>query len=388
MENYCGGVTYNTLGAHFGLVSTSTRVGEFSHKASADYRFFMGCVQTTDFIGCEHTAELDYGLSYTENWWGDRNYPQKLGLDMGMEYAYDVLNSLESRMTVTFNPFFEMKGDFYRLRLGMKADWMKADPKFTVAPDLDGSLFVLNHKLEFYAGLNGGRRLLTLQELVTENPFLAMGKMGLFLPTQMGQLYPTHVKLGFDGGLRTNIAEVVDLHLGVRYRHTDNDPLFVSSYLSNAVPFPDNKPIYNAFDLVYDETQSVSVLADMRLKLRGGFAADLNFAYNDWNPTNEEYAWYRPEMEGKLKLTYEVNEKLAFNTTFLYQGGRYAKYPPRFESRKLGDVYDLGLGADYRVNDQLSVFAKLDNVLNQKYQLFYDYPVAGIQFFAGLKMRF
>ena len=391
MGNYCGGVTYHTLGAHFGLVSTSTRVGEFSHKASADYRFFMGCVQTTDFIGCEHTAELDYGLSYTENWWGDRNYPQKLGLDMGMEYAYDVLNSLESRMDVTFNPFFEMKGDFYRLRFGMKADWMNADPKFTVAPDLNGSLFVLNHKLEFYAGLNGGWRLLTLQELVTENPFLAMGKMGLFLPTQMGQLFPTHVKLGFDGGLRTNIAEVVDLHLGVRYRHTDNDPLYVCDFLDT---YPSD-PIYNTFSLVYDETQRVSVLADMRLKLRSGFTADLGFAYNHYDLSKYQYAWHRPTTEGSAKLTYEFNEKLSLSTSFLYQGGRYAAFVPAFGvppqvtgTKKLKDVFDLGLGADYRVNDQLSVFAKLDNVANQKYQLYYDYPVTGIQFFAGLKMRF
>jgi len=27
-------------------------------------------------------------------------------------------------------------------------------------------------------------------------------------------------------------------------------------------------------------------------------------------------------------------------------------------------------------------------VAHQKYQLYYDYPVGGIQFFAGLKMRF
>ena len=97
--------------------------------------------------------------------------------------------------------------------------------------------------------------------------------------------------------------------------------------------------------------------------------------------------------------TYDVNEKLAFNTTFLYMGERYnkvwnngpywmTKYPPQYDVVKLKDVYDLSLGADYRFNDQLSVFAKLDNVLNQKYQLFYDYPVTGIQFFAGLKMRF
>jgi outer membrane receptor for ferrienterochelin and colicin len=197
-----------------------------------------------------------------------------------------------------------------------------------------------------------------------------------------------NVKLGFDGGVRTNIAEVVDLHFGVRYRHTDNDPFFV----------PMRYQAYQ-YDLVYDETYLTSVLADMRVKLRNGFTADMGFAYNNYVMTNEDCPWHRPKMEGKLKLTYDVNEKLAFNTTFLYMGERYnkvwnngpywmTKYPPQYDVVKLKDVFDLSLGADYRFNDQLSAFAKLDNVLNQKYQLYYGYPVGGIQFFGGLKMTF
>ena len=140
--------------------------------------------------------------------------------------------------------------------------------------------------------------------------------------------------------------------------------------------------------MVYDETQTVSVLADTRVKLRNGLTADLGFAYNKCSPTVAEYAWYRPTTEGKLKLTYDVNDKLALNTTFLYQGGRYAKYPSRYDAVKMKDVFDLGLGADYRVNDQLGVFFKADNLLNQKYQLYFNYPVTGIEFFAGLKMTF
>ena len=139
--------------------------------------------------------------------------------------------------------------------------------------------------------------------------------------------------------------------------------------------------------MAYDETQTVSVLVDTRVKLRNSLTADLGFVYNNCSPTVAEYAWYRPTTEGKLKLTYDANENLALNTTFLYQGGRYAK-PYNGSAFKLKDVFDLGLGADYHINEQLSVFARLDNLLNQKYQLFYDYPVTGIEFFAGMKMSF
>lgn len=384
IERYCPRQTYNTIGAHIGLISTSTRVGELIHSGDVDYHYTFD-----NTYAREHSAGVAYGLGYTQNWWGNKNYPQKIGVDLAFQYEYfeashaDVtgmpIGNRNDLYWMKVNPFFEMSGEFYKLHLGVRLDGVNRiqdkDEFLAVRPDVSGSLFVLNKKLEFYAGLNGGRELLTYSEIISENPFVEPDLA----------LLAKNVKLGFDGGVRANIAEVIDLHLGVRYRHTNNDPMFVGSYLAGTMPFPNNTPFYNAFGLVYDETQQVSALADMRLKLSGGFTADLNVAYNNWKTTNEERAWYRPAMEGKLKLSYDVNEKLGFNATFLYQGGRYGK---RDRDIVKCDVYDLGFGADYRFNDQLAVFVKANNLLHQKYQLYYNYPVKGIEFFAGLKMTF
>ena len=387
IEQLCPSQTYNTIGAHFGLASTSTRVGEVTHSGSLDYHHtFDNTYAREHFVGAE------YGLGYTQNWWGNKSHPQKIGLDLAFQYEYFDSSHLDQTMMpvanrsdlylMKANPYFEMGDEFYKLHLGVRLDGVNRvqnkDKFLAVRPDISGSLYVLNKKLEFYAGLNGGRELLTYYDVIGENPFVESDLTML----------AKNVKLGFDGGVRTNIAEVVDMHLGVRYRHTDNDPLYVSSCLLSNSPFPNNKNIYNAFDLVYDETRLVSVLVDTRVKLRNSLTADLGFVYNNCKPANEEYAWYRPTTEGKLKLTYDLNDKLALNTTFLYQGGRYAKYPSRYDAVKLKDVFDLGLGADYQIQDQITVFVKADNLLNQKYQLYYDYPVTGIEFFAGLKMTF
>ena len=225
-------------------------------------------------------------------------------------------------------------------------------------------------------------------DLVGDNPFIS--------PDINPSLCTPNVKLGFDGGIRTNIVDIVDVHLGVRYRLTDNDPLYMRCPVNMIFPVPEGFeiPIWNSYDLVCDQTQLVTVLADVRVKLRNSLTADLGFAYNNCKPATEEYAWYRPTTEGKLKLTYDLNDKLSFNTTFLYQGGRYAKVPElgdygwTYTAQKLKDVFDLSIGADYKVNDQITAFALLDNVAHQKYHLYYGYPVTGIQFFAGVKLRF
>lgn len=382
IEQYCPRQAYNTIGAHVGMASTSTRVGELSHSSSLDYHY------TFDrFEAREHFVGLNYGLGYTQNWWGNKSQPQKVGVNLGLQYAgflYDANHQANHRTLLKVNPYFEMKDEFYRLHLGAGFDFgiIDEDKYIGIRPDLSGSLFVLDKKLEFYAGLNGGRKMMTFNQLAEENPF--MGKW-------TGLLFQ-NVKLGFDGGLRTNILDMMDLHLGVRYRHTDCDPLFVP-YDHNIDHTQSVNP-FNTFMIVYDETQTVSVLADARVRLRNSLTADLGFAYNNCKPTVAEYAWYRPATEGKLKLTYDLNDKLAFNTTLLYQGGRYAQtleadgYNYVYSTQKLKDVFDLSLGADYKVNDQITAFALIDNLACQKYQLYYNYPVTGIQLFAGVKLRF
>ena len=380
-------ITYNKVGAHVGLASTSTRVGELSHSAHFDY-FYL--------LAREHALDLDYTLGYTKNFWGDKSHPQKVGVDLGFQYDYCIGQGENlfnvDRIMFKVNPFLEMSDEFYRLHLGVRLDGATKgsdeDKFLAVRPDLSGSLFVLDKKLEFYAGLKGGRKLLRFSDIVEDNPFLS--------PTCNPSLAIQNVKFGFEGGVRTNIVEIVDLHLGVRYRHTDEDPLFVY-YIPDATAFPAGMdPVLNTFDLVYDETQTVTVMTDVRVRMRNSLTADLGFAYNSCTPTVEKYAWYRPTTEGKLKLTYDYDDKLAFNTTLLYQGGRYAKVWDgvvdwqnfNFTAEKLKDIFDLSIGADYKVNDQITAFALLDNVAHQKYQLFYNYPVTGIQFFAGVKLRF
>ena len=381
IEGFCPKQVYNTIGAFVNLSAKGYPLGVPVGPGSIKYHY------TYDQFGCgDGLVELDYSyVYYPLGWFKKGESPKKLKVDVDFDFNhYKCNDSLINRGFGRLNPSFEMSGDFYRIHLGASVDGYvaKNDWKIAVRPDVSGNLFVLDKKLEFYAGLNGGLSMLTFSDFIKENPFV----------WQLQDFRVKNVKLGFEGGVRTNIVEIVDLHLGVRYRHVDNDPLYAIDdydidYTQSVIPF-------NKFTLVYDETQTVSVLANVRVKLRNSLTTDLGFAYNNCKPTNEEYAWYRPTTEGKLKLTYDLNDQLAFHSSFLYQGGRYAKvvefgdHGLTYSTQKLKDVLDLSLGADYKVNDQITAFALLDNVLCQKYQLYYNYPVTGIQLFAGVKLKF
>lgn len=382
-EHASPGQLYNTIGAHLGLTSTNTRLGEYTHDLGLDYHYLFGRVGN----GSEHYANLGYDLGFANGWWGKKSSSQKLGVAFGAQYGYDEFMEQKgtSRLLVKLNPYFEMKDDFYRLRLGAKVDaasnFKTTEGLVKVYPDVKGSLFVLNKALEFYAGLDGGRKLYTYGDLLEENPFLATNL----------NFEITHVKLGFEGGIRTNIMNTLDVHVGVRYRHTDND-LFYRQRITPAYNGMTTDRPYNSFDLVYDETRQVSVLGNIRWLVMDRMTVDAGFTYNDCDPEHEEHAWYRPVTEGNLKLNFQLTDALSLNANFLYQGGRWGQRAAHSgiaaQSVKLKDVYDLGLGADYLISERFSVFVKADNLLHRKYQLYLDYPVTGIEAFVGLKMAF
>ena len=374
---------YNTFGTHWDLVSTTMRIGDFVHDVGLDYHYMSGEIDN----GREHHIALDYDLGYVDSWWGKKEYPQKVGVDVGLQYGYsDLLEQRGyNRLYTKVNPYFEMNGNFYRLHLGFGVDaasrfntWRGI---FRIYPDLKGNLFVLNNALEFYAGLNGGRKWIGYSELVGENPFVS---------NQL-KMEVTTVKLAFEGGVRTNIMNTVDVHVGVRYRNTENDYFFSQRITPSYNGMTQDRP-FNSFDVIYDDSRLVTVLGDVRCLIMDNLTVDAGFAYNKCDPATEEHAWYRPTTQGNLNVNYQLNEELSFDASFLYQGGRWAKTGATTTSPsvtlKLGDAYDLGLGANYKLREHLSVFMKVDNLLHRKYQYYLDYPVTGIEAFAGIKMAF
>ena len=364
--------TYNTVGGQFGLTSTTTRNGEFVHDLSAGYHYLFGKMGS----GTEHFVSLDYNLGYVDNWWGKKNYPQKVGTALGAQYEYNAFDGQpdNTNLLFKFNPYFEMKDEFYRLHLGLRMDAANTPNQLlSIHPDLKGSLFVLNNTLEFYAGLNGGRKLFTYSDLIKENPFIGPAV----------NMKVTNMKLGFDGGIRTTVMKTLDIHAGVRYRHTLNDPFYTLHGRTLG-----GCDINNMFDVFYDETHLVSVLADVRWLALDKLTVDVGATYNNYRLAVLDHALFRPEFEARLKLNYQPTQALSLYSSFLFQDGRYARLKATSPYFKLKPVMDLGIGADYRVKDELTVFCKINNLLHQKYQLYYNYPVNGIEFFAGLKLTF
>ena len=61
----------------------------------------------------------------------------------------------------------------------------------------------------------------------------------------------------------------------------------------------------------------------------------------------------------------------------------WIQYTERLES-----YFDANAHLGYRINDQWSIYGKANNIANQDYNKWVDYPVQGLQIIAGTTYKF
>ena len=55
---------------------------------------------------------------------------------------------------------------------------------------------------------------------------------------------------------------------------------------------------------------------------------------------------------------------------------------------KLNGVFDVGAGAEYLFIPRLSAFINVNNLLNDRYQRWYQYEAYGLNVYGGLRLKF
>jgi outer membrane cobalamin receptor len=158
-------------------------------------------------------------------------------------------------------------------------------------------------------------------------------------------------------------------------------PLYVSDTLS---------VLQNRFNVIYDNMNLLNIKASLGYVKVKDLQARLLANYYHYIPVDEEKAWQMPNYEIGLDAGYTFLEKYTLRASIMMIGSRYALvYNEGLkEAVKMKTAIDIGFGAEYRINKMISAFADINNILNQNYQRWYEYPVQGILVMAGVKLTF
>lgn len=89
-----------------------------------------------------------------------------------------------------------------------------------------------------------------------------------------------------------------------------------------------------------------------------------------------------------VTLDYEYRgSRCSYKQSVIYNQPQNELYPS-YSRLSLGQMNNLSIGGLYRYTDQISFFARLENILNRKYDLLYDIPSQGFTGLVGATYKF
>jgi len=332
-------------------------------------------------------------MAYSDNWFDNKNINELQTVAADVDLNYD--NVYQGQLLVAVNPYFTMSGDFYHVHAGLRVDFKTGD-NVGFYPDVLGSVFVLDNSLEFYAKFGGRSKINTFADIIAENPFVTTNF------TNFSEFGYEKTKFDFQAGVKSKIANNIDAHLGVRYRTIKNSVFYIPDYDFYAI-YEEDATIYHlqAFDLLFNDYNVVNILADVHWKAmeKLDIAAEMSINSYTMKPQLQILAnapemahlywkaWYKPGFTMTLRGDYRLDETWNFNAAIMILGKRWALNLDN-APEQLKPAFDMQIGADYKIQEDLAAFVEIHNLFNNKYQLYYNYPSLGFELFAGIKYRF
>lgn len=305
-------------------------------------------------------------------------------LSGGFDRSYSSINELKyGNFQLGISPTYQLKQDDLTLNLGVSLFYLRdnvaTESKIYLYPNVTASYRLVNDVLIAYGGLKGDLIQNTYYSFANENPFVSPTLD--IKPTD--QLYNAYV--GLKGKLSSNIS----YNVNGRYLSDRNKALFRNNEITLT---SENYSYGNSFGIVYDDLKTFGVSGEINVDVNRNFKLGLKAESFSYTSDNEAEAWNLPDFKGSLFLDYQINEKWFAGANLFYVGERKDQFflaaTATPTTVTLESYFDANAHAGYHINEQLSVFIKANNIANEGYQRWQNFPVQSIQLIGGATYKF
>ncbi|WP_299112973.1 TonB-dependent receptor [uncultured Winogradskyella sp.] len=304
----------------------------------------------------------------------DRNYISTVGIDYG-------------NVNVTLSPSYQIKQDDLTVDLGIRLTYLndteQSENKLFLYPNIEASYRLVNDILIGYAGVTGDLIQNSYYDFANQNPFVS--------PTLL--VSPTDQQYHGFIGLKGKLSNTVSYNIKGNYFAEESKPLFKTN---DAQTFAtEDYQFGNSFNVVYDNVKTFSVAGELNIDVNRNFKLAIKGEYFNYNTDNQAEAWNLPNVTGSVFLDYQISRHWFMGGSIFFTGERKDEstllgtlIPSPAVPVTLDSFFDANAHVGYKVTDYLSVFAKANNIANQDYQRWNNFPVQGIQFLAGATYQF
>ncbi|WP_264520763.1 TonB-dependent receptor [Flavobacterium sp. N1994] len=374
--------TYHTLyvGGRLGLSDSFLKESTLKFSrfwdafGSAENRFVAKPSLEFDIV--EQKIKADFVLDYINGSF-DKTY------NGGSSFKYGFTN-------VGFQPSVKIhKGDL-TINAGVGFFYSAAQEagqsKFFIYPQVTGSYKIVGDLMVFYAGLEGALHQNSFHDFVQENFFVS--------PT-IG-IGPTDQKYDIYAGLKGKLASSVSYNIRGSYKNEEGKALFKSNIYDQFNTNTDGYTFANSFDVVYDKVKTLSFFGELKADFSKNVSFGINGTFSSFTTDVEKEAWNLPAIKLASTLDVTITPKWYAGTSLFFVGERKdlfrqatvsLPFPPD-ENITLKSYFDLNAHVGYKYSERLSFFLKGNNLANQGYERWSNYPVQTIQVLIGANYKF
>jgi hypothetical protein len=285
-------------------------------------------------------------------------------------------------------PSFVVLKDDWTLNLGASVfysmDNQSNNNTLFIYPNINASYKVVGDLMIFYAGAEGSLEQNSYQDFANENAFLS--------PTL--NITPTDKQYDIFAGLKGKLTTNVSYNIKGSYQLEKNKALFKSN------DYTENKSnqdyaFGNSMQVVSDDMKTLRFSGDLRASFSNDVTFGIGGEFSTYTNTFQAEAWNLPTVRLNSSLDVAITEKLYAGATIFYVGDRkdlkinndiiYVVPPAPIT---LKSYFDANAHAGYKFNEQLTGFVRANNIANQGYQKWLNYPVQAFQVFLGANYKF
>lgn len=340
----------------------------------------------------EGTFNLNFGLN--AGFGGN----QRVGLDGNFQYFnYSLPNEMkipdgekarysyyfDNFAAATLSPYYKIEGENWHVKLGVNAMFYSGEHKeFMASPNISADVEVAD-KTVLYLSANGKLKSNSMYDLFQVNRYTS----------PISRITPSRNWLDGILGIRSGVAPGFWFDVFGGYKITSDDYFYVPAFHNVEDHFGNLCYPSNLMD-----SKQLFVGANLKYSYQQLFEISLKGVYNNWDVEyskdhsegflniNEPEAYGMPEMEITAGVTVRPIKNLSASLDYYLATGR--KTPLGLEKIKMDNINELNLTGAYNLNDTFGLYLKLNNVLFQKYELYYGYPLQKFSAMIGVNINF
>lgn len=348
-----------TIGSKLSLKSDQKTKNGWQYRVEGGYDFLFD-----DKKEMEHLGQLDVALS--------KDYGKfSFGGEIGSEYVYRThLPDTLSYFVAHADPWMGFEWKYVKLIAGPKVAMDRNAQKFLFYPRMKMEINITN-LLVPYIGLDGRYENHTLLSVSRENPYIA-DNIGI---------KPTNHRFIAYGGLRGRFTPFVAFNLAVSWEDANDLWFFVPDFTN---------PLRNTFNLVYDNGSILQMGGEISLRQSENLSFIVKGNYYQYTLDSLPAPWHKPAWDLNFTTRYAWKKKLVVKAELYMLGGYSVPDPDPLSTRirVMDGLIDINLAAEYRFTPWMSAFATVNNLISDKYFIWQNYPMQGINFVGGLSWIF